>query len=70
MNILGEDGGYAPIAPGPIDSARRKQRHQYTLKIKKPHGTILITPVIFTTNGVSKSHKHKSIPAPVNSSHH
>ena len=35
MNILGQDGGYAPIAPGPIDAARRKSRHHYTKKIKR-----------------------------------
>jgi len=35
MNILGQDGGYAPIAPGPIDAARRRTRHQYTKKIKR-----------------------------------
>jgi len=40
MNILGKDGGYAPIAPGPIDSARRRSRRQ-TKKIKR---TVCITP--------------------------
>ena len=26
MNILGSDGGYAPIAPGPLDSSRGRGR--------------------------------------------
>jgi hypothetical protein len=40
MNVLGQDGGYAPIAPGPIDFSRRRQRNQYTKKIRKlPAGT-------------------------------
>jgi hypothetical protein len=45
MNILGEDGGYAPIAPGPIDSSRRRNRNKYTKKIKR---TIHISPEVYT----------------------
>jgi len=26
MNVSGEDGGFAPIAPGPLDSCRGKRR--------------------------------------------
>lgn len=57
MNILGNDGGYAPIAPGPIDSARRKIRDQFTKKVKKTHTTIVLTP--FYISATQKSHgKH------------
>lgn len=45
MNILGDDGGYAPIAPGPIDSSRRRPRNKYTKKIKR---TIHISPEVYT----------------------
>jgi len=45
MNILGDDGGYAPIAPGPIDSSRRRVRNKYTQKKKR---TIHISPEVYT----------------------
>jgi hypothetical protein len=46
MNIRGQDGGYAPVAPGPIDAARRKNRHQYTKKVKRPIRIVDLTKII------------------------
>jgi hypothetical protein len=46
MNIRGEDGGYAPVAPGPIDAARRKNRHQYTKKVKRTVRIVALTKII------------------------
>jgi hypothetical protein len=42
MNVSGEDGGFAPIAPGPLDSCRGKRRsygstrHIVSESVQKP----------------------------------
>jgi len=45
MNVSGEDGGFAPIAPGPLDSCRGKRRsygstrHIVSEPVQKPTTT-------------------------------
>jgi hypothetical protein len=42
MNVSGDDGGFAPIAPGPLDSCRGKRRsygstrHVVSESVQKP----------------------------------
>jgi len=53
MNVSGEDGGFAPIAPGPLDSCRGKRRsygstrHIVSDPIQKPVSAGTDNSVVF-----------------------
>lgn len=59
LNIHGDDGGYAPIAPGPLDSCRgRGRRIAITRSRSEPKRVehthvVLAVPVVISSPGSS-----------------
>jgi hypothetical protein len=53
MNICGQDGGIAPVAPGPLYSIQTQNTHTVQIKIPKKKKSLPQT-IIFITMQYSK----------------